>query len=163
MKAASRALTGQVAALLLGRSIAFAITFATPIVLVRVFSTADYGLYKQLLLVFETALPVLALGLGASLYYLLPNSPQHRNEYITSTIGCLVLSGIVGGVLLVVFRGPTARLVNNAATEPLLPVVAVFIACSLVAALLESLMVIAGEAGLAAVTSVLSDALRAGL
>src|SRR6266536_1368222 len=73
-----RALGPEMAVLFLGRTLAFAVTFAMPLVLVRVFSQEEYGLYKQLFLVHESLVAILTLGLVSSLYYFIPNDPPNR-------------------------------------------------------------------------------------
>jgi len=156
-----RALGAEMAILFLGRTLAFALTFAMPLVLVRVFSQEEYGLYKQLFLVHETLIAILTLGLVASLYYFIPNDPVHRRVYIFNTLLALTVVGVIALGTLVAFKAQVAWLLNNPRLESYLPLMALFTELCLVTSILESLMVIVKQVRLAAVTGLISEALRA--
>ena len=47
-----------------GRALAFAVTFATPLVLVRIFDQAEFGIYKQLFVVYATFAAIAQLGMA---------------------------------------------------------------------------------------------------
>jgi O-antigen/teichoic acid export membrane protein len=153
----------QVVALSIGRMLAFAVTFVAPLVLVRLFSQAEYGLYKQLLLVHETLVSVLALGLAASLFYFVPHFPDQRRAYVSNVVFALAAAAAVGLGTVVAFKAQIAWLLNNPALEASLPLLAVFTGFCLVTSALESLMIITKHARLAAVTVFVSEGLRAGL
>lgn len=154
-------LTAQMVVIFAGRLLAFALSFATPLVLVRIFTQADYGLYKQLLLIHATLTPILTLGLPQSLFYFVPRSPQQRDIYISHAVLTLILLGCLGSALLLGFGGEIARALNNPAIDPYLPLVAAFLVLFLIGSILESLMVIFRDAKLATLTIVISEFLRA--
>lgn len=67
-----------------------------PMVLVRVMSGDDFGLYRTLWLIAGTLTGVLALGMPASLYYFLPRSDIDRSRaYVAQVMGHMVLAGLV--------------------------------------------------------------------
>ena len=158
-----RALGPQMAVLFLGRTLAFAVTFAMPLVLVRVFSQEEYGLYKQFFLVHETLVAILSLGLVASLYYLIPTDPPHRGAYIVNTLFALTVVGAIGLGTLVAFKAQVAWLLSNPRLELYLPLMALFTELCLVTSILESLMVVVKQVRLAALIGFTSDAVRATL
>jgi len=76
---------------MLGRVLAFAVLFATPLVNTRVLSKTAYGYYRQFWLLFETITPILILGFPRSLLYFLPRAEtrQEKSVYVTQTVAFL--------------------------------------------------------------------------
>src|SRR5207302_6737565 len=66
---------GPVLLLAAGRAVAFAATFATPLVLARVFDQAEFGTYKQLFVVCTTLAALAHVGMPDSLLHVLASSP----------------------------------------------------------------------------------------
>jgi O-antigen/teichoic acid export membrane protein len=83
-----RTLTHQVGILMLGRVLAYAVMFMTPMVNVRALSVEEYGYYRQFWLLFATFSPILLLGFPHSLMYYLPRaeSEQEKSVYVTQTL-----------------------------------------------------------------------------
>lgn len=158
-----RSLTFQMMALFIGRALAFVLTFAVPLVLVRIFSPEEFGLYKQLFLIHSTLISILALGFSASLFYFLPCHPDQAQSYISQTLFVLFAAGLCGALGLVIFKTPLAELLNNPELSSYIPYLAVFTCLSLVTELIETLMVTFKRAELAAVTYFLSELLRGSL
>jgi O-antigen/teichoic acid export membrane protein len=72
---------------------------AIPIVLVRVMSGADFGLYRTLWLIASTAPGVLALGMPVSLYYFLPRlEPSKAGAIVLQTAGHMAVAGLVAAL-----------------------------------------------------------------
>ena len=74
-----------------GRAVAFLATFATPLVLARVFDQAEFGTYKQLFVVYTTLAGISQFGMAESLLYFLPASPGKGGRYVANAL--LVLAG----------------------------------------------------------------------
>lgn len=162
--AMDRSLTRQMGYLFIGRAVAFVFVFALPLVLVRIFSQEEFGLYKQLFLIHATLASILTFGFSASLYYFVPrHEGAERHAYVSQTL--LILAGLGGGGagLLVAFRAQVAQALNNPDLASYIPALAVFIVLSLVASVLETLMVILKQARMAALTNLCSEMLRAGV
>lgn len=154
--------TRQIGLLFIGRAVAFLFVFALPLVLVRIFSPEDFALYKQLFLIHGTLVAILAFGFSASLYYFVPrHASREQHAYVSQTLLILASLGLAGAGLLVAFKAQVAALLNNPAVEQYLPYLAAFTVLTLVASVLETLMVILKQAKLAAVTNVASEFLRA--
>lgn len=153
-------LTNQMRLLVVGRGLAFAVSFAVPLVLVRVFSPELFGLYKQLFLIHGTCVSILTLGFSASLTYFVPCQPHFRDVYITQSIIVLGVSGIAGGVCLILFEDQVTGLMSNPALVTYLPYLAVFLTLTLVTSVLETIMVAIKQPHLAAWTFFGSELLR---
>jgi O-antigen/teichoic acid export membrane protein len=64
------------------RTVAYALSFALPLLLVRRLDQNSFGLYKQVFLVVGTATNVLPLGLHMSAFYFLPREQERRGEVV---------------------------------------------------------------------------------
>ncbi len=83
--------------LMFAKSLAFIVSLALPLLLVRRLSQAEFGSYKQAFLVIGTAIAILPLGFGTSTFYFLPreNSPRAKNQLIFN----VVLFNLIVGLL----------------------------------------------------------------
>ena len=77
----------QMGFLFVGRVVSFCLLFALPLVLVRVFSTEDFGLYKQLFLIHETIFLSLTMGVSASIFYFIPPTQMAQQSGIALLAG----------------------------------------------------------------------------
>lgn len=93
-------LAGRAAWILFAKTVAFAFSFALPLLLVRRLSQHEFGLYKQVFLIVGTALTMLPLGFGMSAYYFLPREPDRQRNIVfnvllfytfTAGLACLAL------------------------------------------------------------------------
>ena len=84
------------------RSAGFVITFAVPLVIVRVFEPATFGLYKQVFLIGGTLVPVLSMGLSASLYYFVPRDEEGGDRYILWAVTLITSTALVAAITLVI-------------------------------------------------------------
>lgn len=73
------------------------LAMAVPIVLVRVLSQSEFGVYKEIFLIAATALPVLDLGLPASLYYFIPRTERLGRDFHLQSLIFLTGAGLIGG------------------------------------------------------------------
>ena len=153
----------QAGTLFVGRAFAFIFAFALPLVLARILSQEDFGLYKQLFLIHATLVATLTFGFTASLFYFVPHHAKQRHQYVAQTVLALFVIGLVGAGVLIGLKSQVARLLNDPDVEGYIPYVAVFVVLSLVATCLESLMIILKQARAAASTALVSELLRAGL
>ena len=89
-------LSRQSIAVFIGQVLGFAINFLTPILLVRIISKTDYGVLQQFLLMGNTMLPILGLGLASSLYYFFPiNKGEQRKSFVFNTYLQMATSGFI--------------------------------------------------------------------
>lgn len=93
-----RSLAQQASFLMLGRLCALAFMFLLPVVLARLFSKSDFGLYRQFFLVFFALLTVAQMGMTAALSSVIPRDPEATPQFLSNT--AIFLSGV--GVLLAI-------------------------------------------------------------
>lgn len=113
---AAPSLTHRAAWILFAKSVAFALSFALPLLLVRRLSQQEFGLYKQVFLVVNTSLSIVPLNFGMSVYYFLPRERERQNQIILNVIlfyllaaglACLALL-IRPELLTLLFHSPEA-------------------------------------------------------
>src|SRR5205823_4467838 len=148
--------------LFIGRVLALCITLATPLVVVRVFSQADFGLYKQLFLLQSMLCMMLSLGLPWSLYYFLPREGARRGTFVSQTLVLLTIVGGLGVLGCVLLKRGVAIWLNSPELEPLIPLVGVVSGLVLSSTVLEIVMITAGQARLASATIARSEERRVG-
>jgi O-antigen/teichoic acid export membrane protein len=146
--------------LMSGRMAAFAVTFLTPILLVRLFTQAEFGTYKQFFLVTSTPY-LIGCAFAECLFYFLPKDPARSGRYVTNSIAMLVAIGVLCAAAMIPNASRIAAMMSNAALEPYIPVMSVYLVFVIMGAMLEITMISRKRYTLAAGTYVVSDVLRA--
>ena len=96
-------LTVQTAWLLAAKTIGFAVSFAVPLLMVRVLSQNDFGLYKQVFLLMGSAIPLISLGFHMNVFYFLPRQPQDGGKIVLNILLVNGAVGIVAFLILLLF------------------------------------------------------------
>jgi O-antigen/teichoic acid export membrane protein len=144
-----------------GRLISFGVVFLIPVLLVRHLSQSDFGLYKQIFLIFNTSFPILQLGMVASLYYFLPESGEARRHYTAQSVLVLASTGTAFFIVANLFGETLLGYANMGGLAPFILPLSVYVALMLVAAPLEALLIIEQRVKTASIIIIISDALRA--
>lgn len=146
--------------LMSGRMAAFAITFLTPVLLVRLFSQAEFGTYKQFMLITFTPY-LIGCAFSECLFYFLPRDPDRGGLYALNSMLMLFVTGIVCLVAMVLKPSWIAGLVSNPAIATYVPIMGLYLLFTLMSAVLEITMISRKRYNLAAGVYVVSDLLRA--
>ncbi|HEX7120388.1 MAG TPA: oligosaccharide flippase family protein [Longimicrobiales bacterium] len=144
------------------RAAGFALTFAIPLVLVRVFSQDEFGVYKQIFLISATLVPLFNLGLSASLFYFVPRDGGRGQRYVLQALALLALAGAAAGAGLALGGDVLAAALDSPALARHRYAVALFVAISVPAVLIDVLPVVDRRPTLAAWAIAGGDLLRAG-
>src|SRR5437868_6471646 len=144
-----------------GRIAAFAITFMTPVLLVRVFSQSEFGTYKQFMLITYTLFLIGQCGLAECLFYFVPKNPERGARYALNSVLMLFISGMVCWMALLVSPAGLAHWMSNDALAQYIPVMGAYLLFMLMGTVLEITMISRKRYNLAAVTYVASDLMRA--
>jgi O-antigen/teichoic acid export membrane protein len=112
---ARRSLAADTAALTFGGLLSQGAALITILVLARLVSAKQLGTYQQLSLIYGITAPFLLGGIPAALLYFLARSKSRveRDSWIVRAYLLLSTLGVVAALLIVVLRGPMARLMNN--------------------------------------------------
>ncbi len=109
---AEGSLFARASPLMAARLASAAVTFFIPLVLARTLRLAEYGTYKQFLLIAQTLYYTLPLGVPQALYYFVPRAEQRR-PYFVQTLGFLLAAGAVAGAVILSLGGPIAHFFSN--------------------------------------------------
>ena len=159
-KATSR--TGKVFALSLGQGLSTLVALISGMVLARVLSQTDLATYRQTMLAYDVALPLLSLGISTGLYYFLPTEKTRARGVVVD--GVLLMAGMgllyavfiaLGGNHLLAKRFSNPAIVDTLAYLVPLPIV------MLPAGLLSATMVVQGQVQKLTVYNVLNSLLLA--
>lgn len=93
-------LTGRAALLAVANSMAFALAFMLPLVLVRTLNQSEFGLYKQAFQIVTTALALLGLHVSTTAFYFMPRHPDKKPQIV---LNVLIFYFAVGAVLALLF------------------------------------------------------------
>lgn len=108
-------LTARAAWLLSAKVVAFALSFALPLLLVRRLSQPEFGVYKQVFLVINTAITVLPFGFAMSAFYFLPRETEksRRGQIIFNIFLFNFAVGALALILLLVHPAALGWLVTS--------------------------------------------------
>jgi O-antigen/teichoic acid export membrane protein len=110
------------AALLTGANfLAFALSFFTPLVVVRVFSQSEFGTYKQLFQILVTAMTLLYMQVPSSAYYFMPREPARRLQVAMNIILFYLVVGSMMAAVFVAFPNWPTYVFHNPALNEYIP------------------------------------------
>lgn len=123
--------------LMSGRALGFAVSFAIPVVLARIFDQSEFGTYKQLFLIYATLYGVAQIGMAESLFYFLPTAACRAGGYALNAMLVMAVAGLIC-LMLLWGAGPTiAYWLNNRDLIGHLPLIGVFLLFMLTSSTLE--------------------------
>ena len=116
-------LSTQSAYVFLGKFSSFVIAFIVPIILVRLFNQAEYGVYQQMLLISMFFVEITKWGTINSLFYFYPLEKEKRTQLLSQTFYFLVIVGIICLPIIYLLRFLIADLFSsNVIIKLMLPV-----------------------------------------
>jgi O-antigen/teichoic acid export membrane protein len=130
-------LTHRASWLLGARLAAFAFGMVLPLLLVRRLDQRDFGIYKLVFLVVNTAVTLLPFGFSMSAYYFLPRERDRQGATVLHIVLFLSILGVAGGLAVLLFPQLLVFVARDAAVRAFAPWVGVLIALWIVAAFLE--------------------------
>ncbi len=89
----------QATYLLLGNIVAFLILGVSPIIMVRLMSTDQYGTYRQVLFISALAVVLIRFSIPKSLYYFFPRMSGNLRVLFSQSISVLFLLSSVGAII----------------------------------------------------------------
>lgn len=144
-----------------GRTISFGIVFLIPVFLARSLTQSQFGVYKQIFLVFNTLFPMLQMGMVASLYYFMPKGGDSRGSYVMQGFLTIISAGLLFALVMNLTGKPILSTFNLLELEPFILPLSGYMFLMLAAAPLEALLIIEQKVKAASVIIILTDSLRA--
>jgi len=150
--------TSKVMALSLGRGLTTVMNLATAIVMARVLTEVELATYRQTLLAYQVALPLLSLGLSHAIYYFMPTETRRVRGIVIDGLIMMFVMGLLyavfialGGNHVLAKRFSNPAIVHTLVYLVPLPLVA------LPATLLASVMVVCEQVNRLTVYNVLTN------
>ena len=87
--------------LTIGRILSMLVFFAMPLVMTRVLSQSDYGVFSQYFTLYISLNVIFALGFHSNIFYFYPTaSKTEKDEYVSNTLFLLLLMAVIAILLL---------------------------------------------------------------
>ncbi|NLG34368.1 MAG: oligosaccharide flippase family protein [Lentisphaerae bacterium] len=154
--------TSKVMALSLGQALTAVAGLVSGMVMSRVLSKTDLATYRQTLLAYQVAIPLLSLGIPSAIYYFLPTEKERVRGVVVDALVLLMLTGLLyalfialGGHHLLARRFSNPAIVSTLAYLVPLPLV------MLPASLVSSVLVVQNRVRQLTVYNVLSNLMLA--
>lgn len=132
------------------KALAFALGFALPLVLVRSLSQTEFGLYKQVFLLVNTAITILPLGFAMSAFYFLPRCGREPGRVVFNIVLFHSMIGGLAGMVLLVRPGLLEVIFGSHELVVHAPGLALLVFLAIATSVLEIVAVANGEVALAA-------------
>jgi O-antigen/teichoic acid export membrane protein/transposase-like protein len=137
--------------------LAFALSFLTPLVIVRVFDQAEFGTYKQLFQILTTLMTALYLQVPMSAYYFMPREPNKQLQVAMNIVVFYLLIGLLAALVFAAHPTWITYIFNNPALDEYIPLLGVALALWLIAANIEVFPLALGDVRAASMFIVLSQ------
>jgi O-antigen/teichoic acid export membrane protein/transposase-like protein len=117
--------------------LAFALSFLTPLVIVRVFNREEFGTYKQLFQILTTFMTALYLQVPMSAYYFMPREPNKRLQVAMNIILFYVVIGLLTALMFAAYPTWITYIFHNPALDEHIPLLGVALTLWLIATNVE--------------------------
>ncbi|HKC89325.1 MAG TPA: oligosaccharide flippase family protein [Blastocatellia bacterium] len=117
--------------------LAFALSFITPLVIVRVFDREEFGTYKQLFQILTTFLTALYLHVPMSAYYFMPREPNKRLQVAMNIILFYLATGGLTALIFAAYPTWITYIFHNPALNEHIPLLGVALTLWLIATNVE--------------------------
>ncbi len=131
----------QSAWLLSAKLLGFGFAFVLPLIVVRVLTQEQFGVYRQSFLVIRNAVAILPIGFAMSAYYYLARDPARRGAAIVNILSVYFVVGAAACAFLAAFPGALGAIFNSAEMTRLAPVIGVTIWLWMFSVFLETVAV----------------------
>ena len=145
-----------------GRTFGFLASFAIPLVLARKFTPAEFGVYKQVFLLYATFFGLAQVGMAESLYFFVPQDADRASRAVANAVAALVVVGAAAGIGLCLAARAIGRWMGDPALPAYIPALAIFLGLMLPAAALEIVMIARQRYTGSALVYGASDVVRSG-
>ena len=125
--------------------LAFALSFLTPLVIVRVFDRGEFGTYKQLFQILTTFMTALYLQVPMSAYYFMPREPNKRLQVAMNIILFYLVVGLLTALVFAAYPTWITYIFHNPALDQHIPLLGVALTLWLIAANVEILPLALGD------------------
>ncbi len=145
------------------KTVSFMLSFALPLLLVRRLAQDEFGRYKQVFLLVDTAVAILPLGFYLSAFYFLPREPTRQMQVIFNILLFHLFVGGLACAALVLRPTLAAELLNAPELTRLATPLGLVILCWIISYFLETAAVAHQELRLAVIFIIGARLTKSGL
>jgi O-antigen/teichoic acid export membrane protein len=145
------------------KMLAFAFGVLLPVLLVRQLSVGEFGHYRQVFLVVNTAVAIMPLGFAMNAYYFFPRRPEEREKVVLNILLFYALVSAAAALAIALRPGMLAGLFNTTDMLRYEPLVALAIFVLVSSSFFETVAIANGEIRLAGTFIVVATFTRVGL
>jgi O-antigen/teichoic acid export membrane protein len=137
--------------LIVAKGAAFALSVAVPLLLVRQLTVREFGIYKQIFLLLDTAVVIFPLGFAMNAFYFFPREQAKRASVVGNIVLVYALVGGLGGMLVAAYPALMAAVLNSRDLVAYAPTIGIAMLLWVASSFVEFVAIANGEAKLAAV------------
>jgi len=127
--------------LFFGKIIAFLVVGIAPIILVRLISVKDFGIYRLILFVIMLLLPIISFRIPASLYYFYPRNKSDLNVLLSQTLALLLIVSCIGSIFFLILSNKFSILPIGVTSEYIFPI-AIYLFIETLAQLIDHIFIL---------------------
>lgn len=148
--------------LLFGRSITFIMAAVSPMILVRMLTVNQFGLFRQIVFIESVVLTLIMMRIPQNLYYFFPRTEGRHRELLSQSVSMLSFFSILGALIFFLAARFLGFVPEGITSEYLLPL-ALYILIESVSSILDQIFVLEKKTTAIPLLSVISQSLRLGL
>ncbi len=147
----------------MANSIAFGLSFIAPLLLVRMLSQTEFGVYKQVFQILISTITALNLQVASTVYYFMPRAPEKKLQVTVNVLAFYGALGALTGALFIIY--PKCALLVSESGEVVahMPLLGVTILLWLVSTNLEFIPLALGDVRTSSVFIVISQLMKSTL
>jgi O-antigen/teichoic acid export membrane protein len=144
-------------------SIAFGLSFIAPLLLVRMLSQTEFGVYKQVFQILMSTTAALNLQVASTAYYFMPRAPEKKLQVMINVLAFYGAIGALTGALFIFYPQWSLLVFESGDLPAYMPLLGVTILLWLVSSNLEVIPLALGDVRASSVFIVISQLTKSAL
>jgi O-antigen/teichoic acid export membrane protein len=149
--------------LTMANSIAFGLSFIAPLVLVRLLSQTEFGLYKQVFQILMSTISALNLQVASTAYYFMPRAPEKKLQVMINVLAFYAAIGALVAALFIFYPECSLLVFESDELPAHMPLLGVTILLWMVSSNLEVIPLALGDVRASSVFIVISQLTKSAL
>ncbi|HEY9433761.1 MAG TPA: lipopolysaccharide biosynthesis protein [Blastocatellia bacterium] len=149
--------------LTMANSIAFGLSFIAPLLLVRMLSQTEFGVYKQVFQILMSTTSALNLQVASTAYYFMPRAPEKKLQVMINVLAFYGAIGALTGALFIFYPEWSLLVFESGDLPAYMPLLGVTILLWLVSSNLEVIPLALGDVRASSVFIVISQLTKSAL
>jgi O-antigen/teichoic acid export membrane protein len=144
-------------------SIAFGLSFIAPLLLARLLSQTEFGVYKQVFQILTSTIAALNLQMAATAYYFMPRAPEKKLQVTVNVLAFYGALGAAAGALFIVYPECALLVFESGELIAYMPLLGVTILLWLVSTNLEVIPLALGDVRASSIFIVIAQLTKSAL